>query len=219
MKRATPKTKRAPTKATTRKAPVKRKDAWERLCVEREKALYKQLVNETTGTEKTRDALTSLFTELSNVTGLTFWDAAILKAFYRRACRMATEAEGSERHAIFNVLEDIDKVLDHKIPDATLDYVNQHAQFPRMTAEETLSNLINRDPSKIGYRMTLGEDTESPTERANPEIETLCARLDRLELLPENEATRFQIETQIYKLEQQTVGDEWPEIIGAGVTR
>lgn len=47
------------------------------------------------------------------------------------------------------------------------------------------------------------------------ELVTLRAELTKLERLPENEVTRFQLETQIAKLEREQVADEWPEFINA----
>lgn len=206
------------TKKSARKLPVKRKSAWERLCVEREKALHEHLVIQRVGNEKTHDALTSLLVELSNQTGITWWDPKILKVFYRRACQVAEHTEGSERHRIFDVIGNIGKVLDLKLPDDTLDHVARHAQFPRMNAQETVANLISRDPSKVGYRATpLDDDEPAPEPAANTELETLRGKLERLELLPENEAISFQLKTQIYRLEREgeTVAELWPDVVEA----
>lgn len=41
----------------------------------------------------------------------------------------------------------------------------------------------------------------------------LQAQLEKLERVPENEAERFRIETEIYRLEQAS--EEWPEVIAA----
>ena len=46
------------------------------------------------------------------------------------------------------------------------------------------------------------------------EIASLQAKLTRLERLPENEAVRFQLESEIYRLEREANADEWPELIG-----
>jgi hypothetical protein len=214
-----PKSKGTSTKKSARKVPIKprrkKQGSWELLCNDREKALYKHLVNQSAGREETYQALTSLLVELSNVTGITWWDPRILKVFYRRACQVAHEADGSKRHDIFDVIGDIGNVLDLELPDATLEYVNQHAQFPRMTAKETIANLINRDPSKAGYRVSLTEEDDEPApERTNSELETSRGKLDGLELLPENEAIRFQLETQIFKLERESANtDEWTDVI------
>lgn len=174
-----------------------KQDRWERLCNDREKALYKHLVSKSAGREATCQALTSLLIELSNVTMLTWWDPKILKVFYRRACQIADEADGSQRREIFTVLGDIGKVLDCDLSDATLEYVDERARFPR-PGEEVTTNLIALD---------------ADDEPANPELETLRGKLQRLERVPENEATRFQIESELYKLENQT--DEWPDVIAA----
>lgn len=45
-------------------------------------------------------------------------------------------------------------------------------------------------------------------------ISGLTAALSRLERVPENEAERFRLETEIYKLQHKSNADEWPEVIG-----
>jgi len=47
------------------------------------------------------------------------------------------------------------------------------------------------------------------------EIADLRDQLKRLERLPENEATRFQLETEIEGLERELAADEWPDTIDA----
>lgn len=47
------------------------------------------------------------------------------------------------------------------------------------------------------------------------EVVALREELSRLERLPENEATRFQLEKEIYQLEREANADgEWPQVIG-----
>jgi hypothetical protein len=45
-------------------------------------------------------------------------------------------------------------------------------------------------------------------------IEELREELRRIERLPENEAARFAVETELYKLETAGEPEEWPELIG-----
>ena len=63
-----------------------------------------------------------------------------------------------------------------------------------------------------------GTTNTTDTPELSPEIEQqliiLRSRLEQLEYLPENEAVRFQLETQIYQLEQEQNRNEWPEVIG-----
>lgn len=55
----------------------------------------------------------------------------------------------------------------------------------------------------------------SAAQQQEPSIDELRARLNSIEHLPENEAVRFQLETQIHRLEQEQ--EEWPEVIGGEV--
>lgn len=49
----------------------------------------------------------------------------------------------------------------------------------------------------------------------DPEIISLREKLANLERLPENEAVLFNLESEIYRLECETVSaDEWPDLIG-----
>lgn len=54
------------------------------------------------------------------------------------------------------------------------------------------------------------KNDQKPEDR---QAETLRRKLDRLERVPENEAERFRLESEIYRLENQTDVDEWPEVI------
>lgn len=67
--------------------------------------------------------------------------------------------------------------------------------------------------------VSLLRDLRKPRPKQKPqvnEVADLRHKLERLERAPENEATRFQLETEIYALENQTEPDEeWPEVIAA----
>lgn len=54
--------------------------------------------------------------------------------------------------------------------------------------------------------------TRTPQE--NPQLAELKKTLARLERVPENEAIAFQMESEIYRLEQESSGDEWPDVVG-----
>lgn len=55
---------------------------------------------------------------------------------------------------------------------------------------------------------------KAPQRGENRELAGLRGKLDRLERVPENEAVRFQLETEIHRLEQEPT-DEWPDVIAA----
>ena len=57
------------------------------------------------------------------------------------------------------------------------------------------------------------KQTEKPPQ-PDRRIESLQSRLNILERLPENEAERFKLESEIYKLENSLPEDKWPEVIG-----
>jgi hypothetical protein len=67
----------------------------------------------------------------------------------------------------------------------------------------------------------LAQPTPRPAKQAGQPKEEgqrlarLRRELDELERLPENEATCFQLEKQIYDLEREQDVDEWPEVINA----
>lgn len=49
----------------------------------------------------------------------------------------------------------------------------------------------------------------------NRELKKLQEALAKMERLPENEAERFKLKTEIYKIERENASaDEWPEVIG-----
>jgi len=78
-----------------------------------------------------------------------------------------------------------------------------HAAVMRY-ARALLANMLSRFSGASGA---------PPRENADQvRISELRVRLNHIEPLPENEAVRFKLETQIYQLEQ---ADEWPEIIAA----
>lgn len=54
--------------------------------------------------------------------------------------------------------------------------------------------------------------TRKPREKSP--LKALREQLEALEFVPENESCRLQLESQIYRLEQEGTRDEWPDVIG-----
>lgn len=65
-------------------------------------------------------------------------------------------------------------------------------------------------------RLTGCDATPTPCASQNDKrVSELRDELKRIERLPENEATRFAIQTEIHRLEHEGALDEWPEVIAA----
>lgn len=58
------------------------------------------------------------------------------------------------------------------------------------------------------------EAPEREQPKSNNQLDKLRAHLEETELLPENEATRFQLMTEIHRLENALPDEEWPEVVG-----
>jgi len=58
-------------------------------------------------------------------------------------------------------------------------------------------------------------ETDADDDPNITELARLVRQLSDLERLPENEATRFQLETEIARLKRLVIDDEWPELIDA----
>lgn len=173
-----------------------RKSEWEKVSDEVEQKIFAHLMGEE-GTPLTRAALQSLLVELSSAANVSVIDTTLVRQFYHRVCGLAVIAGPSDRDRIFDTLADISNLLgvtskaNHS--DDVLEFVESHARFPR--------------PGE-----SIDEEDRRP-EQAEA-ISLLCAKLEALEFLPENEPTRFQLETEIYKLEHESDTDEWPDVIG-----
>jgi hypothetical protein len=197
-------TKNSTTKKTARKPTARkiRKTGYQRLIDEEEDLIAKQLAPQKKGCEQTQAALTSLLIELSNVTGVDILDEQIVRIFFQRAAKVAEKTyDPKDRHAMFNVLTDISRLLGTTSTEVfsteTLAFVNRHSRFPHYG-----------EPLDLDESESVIDDAE-----ANTLIDGIRGKLDRLERLPENEAERFRLETEIYGLENES--DEWPDVIGA----
>jgi hypothetical protein len=100
-------------------------------------------------------------------------------------------------------------------PDGSMIVGSYDEQYYLQDGEETFRliaiavTLVRRFP-----RTTRKKSTAPP--RADLKLADLRKQLDRLEFLPENEGTRFQLERKIYNLEQALTVEEWPDVIGGG---
>lgn len=75
--------------------------------------------------------------------------------------------------------------------------------------------IHNQRPTRSRAKKSKAPQSESKaTESDTPAIAHLRAQLARLERVPENEATRFHLESEIYRTERE-VDDEWPDLIAA----
>jgi hypothetical protein len=63
------------------------------------------------------------------------------------------------------------------------------------------------------FRKIKRPKSPSPDKR----VSQLNAALSRLERVPENEAERFRLETEIFNLEHESNTEEWPDVIGGKV--
>jgi hypothetical protein len=57
-------------------------------------------------------------------------------------------------------------------------------------------------------------EAEQRESQKSPTLTDLRNKLARLERVPENEAIAFQLESEIYRLEQEATLNEWPDVIG-----
>jgi hypothetical protein len=70
--------------------------------------------------------------------------------------------------------------------------------------------LVRRFRSQTGQRLDARKQTQ---QSEGNDAEDLRQQLSRLERVPENEAERFRLETEIYRLKNKS--DEWPDEIAA----
>jgi hypothetical protein len=85
----------------------------------------------------------------------------------------------------------------------TLEYQEIHGVLVRLI----------RDYRKRPKRSPSGQAKQAQ----NRQVKKLEDALARLERLPENEAERFELESEIYKIEHKgkgAIADEWPDVIG-----
>ena len=86
---------------------------------------------------------------------------------------------------------------------------------------EEIDAIYNGDYARKERAGACGEAGQADTETGHPEsqesiaLTDLATKLAKLERLPENEAVRFQLESEIYQLERESVAEkEWPDVFG-----
>jgi hypothetical protein len=136
------------------------------------------------------------------------------------ACKKAWKASRSETsYVTMHDLRDLSTVAYHAALINAIQKIYDPAGYKIEIARE--KNRV-KEGYRVERRLRLGRVSKKTKEISLPEpepqdnlrIEELRARLQNLETLPENEAVRFQLETEIYRLEQEQKRDEWPEVIG-----
>jgi hypothetical protein len=78
----------------------------------------------------------------------------------------------------------------------------------------SVGNPIPLEELRHSYQPNAEEQPDQTIDVTTPGIERLKSQLARLEWLPENEATRFKLQTEISRLEREMASEAWPEIIG-----
>lgn len=74
-----------------------------------------------------------------------------------------------------------------------------------------LTETSEREP--VPARRNTARATKDTNAEGHEQLARLKRRLEAVDWLPENEATRFRLETEIYQLESAADVDEWPEFI------
>jgi len=86
--------------------------------------------------------------------------------------------------------------------------------FRFSTAEGSILGVVVsliRDFRKLPKR----KSPATQNRRINRRVSRLRGELAKLERVPENEAERFKLETEIYRAEREQDLEEWPEVIAA----
>lgn len=180
-------------------------------------------IEEILSREKTRGnktllyALRAVLIELSNESGVGVDARFVAGNFYQAA---ASEAENADNHTVRACFRHLDVLLsnpDAKTARKIADYWDSPGTmdmrldpFPESEEDhQFLDPKTVKNPRKRQNKVKV-------SEVANEEDSTSAIRgkLAKLERLPENEAERFRLETEIYQLERAPNSDEWPEVIG-----
>jgi len=100
--------------------------------------------------------------------------------------------------------------------------VNHDDYDHRSPAHRAWSALMDATMPPRKWKARKEREAQPPApahdERTNADAEKLAdlrAHLECLEFLPENEACRLRLETELYKLEYEDDSEEWPEVINA----
>lgn len=159
-------------------------------------------------------AIRSLLFELSAESSIGIDSSGLAGTFYTIA---ASELKDSATETEQRYLRHIDVLLndpDHKSVKAIMKYwdngkMNAIDPFPAHNSDHSPSEKPDVRPSRKAKSLK-----PTTAEQANdPALITLREKLAKLELVPENEAIGFQLESGIYKLEREA-NDEWPDVIG-----
>jgi hypothetical protein len=153
------------------------------------------------------DALTSALVELSSATSVYYFHPQVVEAFFRQAVITAIEKgkDGAPDTDTQRVLNEIQVLLNTSTPQRIVEEIAR--RYNGESAKPSTEYLSLVEPSGA-------TKTDTPA-RENSELAKLRRNLETLELLPENEAIRFQLESQVYKLERETENAErWPDVIG-----
>lgn len=155
------------------------------------------------------EALTAALIELSNQTCVYYYHPLVVEAFFTQAVLTAIQQgkDGKPDRMTQRVLNEIQAAMDKSTPRQVLqDIIGRYNG--ESTGRPSADYLSTIEPQGA-------PSTPAPEPRESHELSRLRDRLENLELVPENEATRFQLETQIYKLQREAESvDEWPNVIG-----
>jgi hypothetical protein len=129
----------------------------------------------------------------------------------------ASELKDSATETEQRYLRHLDILLndpDHKSVKAIMEYWHNGKMravdpFPAYADD----NSVRKKPSSDSTAEARPRKTK-PKQNDLVELTSLREKLAKLEYLPENEAVRFNLESEIYRLERDADSDEWPYMIG-----
>ena len=169
------------------------------------------------------EALASALVELSNETGIYYFHPGVVECFFRQAVITAMEkgTGGKPDQRTQRILNEIQALLNDATPKPVIEEIaslyNGESVSPR--SAEYLATIEPTDspyrPIKTRNKPAKTRNRSDGETQSDPEVERLRDKLTKLERLPENEATAFQLESEIYKLEREASNaNEWPDVIG-----
>ncbi|CAN5460827.1 hypothetical protein BH20ACI3_BH20ACI3_41950 [soil metagenome] len=181
------------------------------------------LANPKTG-KQVRYALRAVLIELSNESGVSVDEATVAGNFYKAAAAAdPSEVIGNAIRPLSfeRCLRHIDALLNKPDYNTAREIGNYWDNPGHLRIDELTDPFPNDEsvPTRTKHRTRPGKSRRKTQDEggggvnADPELERLRQKLMRLELLPENEAVAFKLESEIYKLEREA-DDEWPDEIG-----
>ena len=93
------------------------------------------------------------------------------------------------------------------------DLLAGYATDPNVSVKNTPCSEARIAELDAKYNYNVPDRSERDTQAA-PELEGLRQQFAQLERVPENEAIALQLESEIYRLENQSDLNEWPDVIG-----